>query len=120
MRDIKFRAWDKDAELWRYFGIENICRPASEGMLFVSNGNGYTFQLDISTLGQYTGLKDSTGLVDIYEHDIIDIAGKVVGNIYESPQILEEGNNQTITFMGTDAWRVSESVAMGRGCKYAK
>ena len=67
-----------------------------------------------------TGLHDKNGLAEIYEGDIIDANGTLKGNIYESPQIFKEGIDCLIEGMGTEAWRNTESVAMGRGCKYAK
>ena len=106
MREIKFRAWDKNHQM--YEGTENCA-----------------FMIDLArknseiVLMQYTGLKDKNGK-EIYEGDICsghsdgdgkivwndfewvyqfegeDIVGiwevrsdlKIVGNIYENPELL--------------------------------
>ena len=79
----------------------------------------YWYDEDICLM-QFTGLKDKGGGAELYEGDVIDEAGRMVGNKYESPQIHKEGTNLTIEGMGTSTWRDTESVAMGRGCKYAE
>jgi hypothetical protein len=65
-------------------------------------------------------LHDKNGLAEIYEGDIIDANGNLKGNIYESPQIFKEGIDCLIEGMGTETWRDTESIAVGRGCKYTK
>jgi uncharacterized phage protein (TIGR01671 family) len=119
MREIKFRAWDKDAkkmcEDFLYF---------VEDAIYQHQGNPW--QDERFTLMQFTGLKDKNGK-EIYEGDIIllhptdkhgvkvswdeDIAGfgfkgqamathlnspklsaenyTVIGNIYENPDMLK-------------------------------
>ena len=99
MREIKFRAWDKEKKEMIYFGI-------------------YDF-LDCLPIMQYTGLHDRRGK-DIYFGDIVMdgdlgkykmvvdevwVANKIIeindgnnatgaiviiGNIYESPEVLHE------------------------------
>ena len=126
-REIKFRAWDKgneyddeeDRKPRMVYGVEKLY----DGSITELGGHGSFGQLldeERFVVMQFTGLTASDGVTEVYEHDIISGDGLVVGNLYESPQILKEGNHQTIALMGTDAWRVSESVAMGRGCKYAQ
>jgi hypothetical protein len=70
---------------------------------------------------QFTGLLDkSKDFTEVYEGDIIGVDGLIKGNIYESPQIYKEGIDCLIEGMGTKKWRDTESVAMGRGCKYTE
>jgi uncharacterized phage protein (TIGR01671 family) len=114
MREIKFRAWDKDSCVWqRMFNI------TSDGRFTIGNGADYSNKI---ILMQYTGLKDKNGK-EIYEGDILKTRGgiiekvewsksqsgdgfgveavgwidyantygesvEVVGNIYENPELL--------------------------------
>lgn len=84
MREIRFRAKRKDNGKW------------TKGYLFTfwerayivwgtTNGSPNTIEVDPETVGQLTGLKDKTGLVEIYEGDIVEAV------IYadEDPQVLE-------------------------------
>lgn len=119
MREIKFRVWD---------GLR--MRPVlsfDEYTIVISDDGPYGDRVRVDEIPaasgfimQFTGLKDKNGLKEIYEGDIIDGNGNVKGNIYESPQIYQEGINCIIESMGTEAWRSSESIAMGRGCKYSE
>ena len=56
MRDIKFRAWDKESKSMRYNAEDSLS-------LILSNKQDFE-------LMQYTGLKDKAG-VEIYEGDIV-------------------------------------------------
>jgi len=103
MRDLKFRAWDKD-EKEMYFNFQ-----------IWSDGKGETFIGKNWELMQYTGLKDKNEK-EIYEGDIIknisyvtdtewiervvDIRfldklatqkydREVIGNIYENPELVK-------------------------------
>jgi hypothetical protein len=116
MREIKFRAFDKEKKVMQYsnivWAIVGLNYPALTGL----NDNGNIDNL--SDLMQYTGLKDKNGK-EIYEGDILKIGNsnieviwdknnalftlksnhfhlgfqstfyEVIGNIYEHPHLLE-------------------------------
>lgn len=132
MREIKFRAWDKELEEWTNYSISNINGNIidfynKETGFWESDREGERF-----TLCQYTGLKDKNDR-EIYEGDIVravvfskwigvakysdknqafvfecidknyrgnivfmsqfDQGFKILGNIYENPEMLEEISN---------------------------
>lgn len=128
-RIIKFKAWDEKNKIMHY-DVEFIRTGiwGNDWIIFKSDkqkledakvlGNPY-FAQQIK-LTQFTGLLDKNGLTEVYEGDIIDIIGNIKGNIYESPQIYERGTDLLIERMGTNKWRSTESIAMGRGCMYSE
>jgi hypothetical protein len=78
------------------------------------------YEVDPSTVGEYTGLTDKEGLTKIFEYDIIDANGRKVGNYYENSNLLKDGTCFLVARMGTKEWSRSEQEAIKRGCKYAE
>jgi uncharacterized phage protein (TIGR01671 family) len=69
MREIKFRAWDRELKEWTNYSIDNVNDNLvdfynKEAGLWESDREGERF-----VLSQYTGIKDISG-VEIYEGDI--------------------------------------------------
>jgi uncharacterized phage protein (TIGR01671 family) len=69
MREIKFRAWDKDNKEMIFWNLFNIDKDESFRLYIGDYGKRYEEDLEIM---QYTGLYDKNGK-EIYEGDIIRI-----------------------------------------------
>lgn len=120
MKEIEFRAWDKESDFW----IDNFSISNCGEFIYLEDG----FERGISDviLEQYTGLRDKNGK-EIYENDVVRLMQRgyndggmgdklitrvvkfengrfencytldkygieIIGNIHENPELLELSN----------------------------
>lgn len=116
MREIKFRAWHNGVKTktGKWVVVPHMLYDENPGDCLRWRNDGQ----DISEIMQYTGLKDKSGLLDVYEGDIVSNDGEVVGNVHEREN--RYPTDFVVEGMGTSKWRDAESEAIRRGCKYAE
>ena len=108
MREIKFRAWDKDNE--RFLESFDYIRY-SDGTLGVSDSTPPFNKYGDTELIQYTGLKDKNG-VEIYEGDIIRFIGVDVDRPQPTLPVVWDEKSAGFTCKG---YNTSRGVDMASG-----
>lgn len=124
-REIKFRVWDKITnqmcEVWGISFKAWDSYPSTINFITIyvgENGIDDRFEHQVDLM-QWTGFKYKNGFNDIFEFDIINSDGFIIGNFYENQNLLEEKTNFLIKEMGTKAWNHTESEIIKRECFYS-
>jgi len=128
MREIRFRAWDKVSRRMRCvnilrFDTDNIVQLWAEESDEIDYENsdidnkGWYERYDKEVvLMQYTGLKDRSGLKEVFEGDILDKEGVIKGNIYEMDK---KETDIIIQDFGGENWCSTYKQAMERGLRHS-
>ena len=136
MTPLRFRAWHKEKKM--FLKEHDFCiykeRPVAvaRDISVHSMGGGpdeWGFRSvygevkydDNIILMQSSGLTDKNEpCVEVFEGDIISLDGRVIGNQWENPSLLESDSNLLVTGLGTETWFTTHQEAVARGCLYPK
>ena len=116
-RTIKFRAWDKVLGNM----IKDFVVIDGADWNITKYEPGVKVQREDFIVEQFTGLTDKNEpSKEVYEHDIVSLDGKVIGNSHENSNLLKDKANLLIQGFGTGAWLTTYAEAVERGCHDAK
>lgn len=116
-RPIKFRAWNR---LTEQMVTDESVHIDTDGSIEVGGYSTIDEEGGSIEIMQSTGLLDKNGITELYECDIIDKTGNLIGNRYENETLLKDRANFVIEGLGTKNWRDTEAEALKRGCQYAQ
>lgn len=121
MKELKFRAWSKKHNSYLKFRGIQYDDDKIAGVFVVYGTiagipNTICLEPEDVIIEQYTGLKDKNGDKEIYEYDIIDGEGNIIGNYHETPELLKDRTNLLIQGFGTKTWLATYQEAVERGC----
>ena len=128
---LRFRAWhieEKEMGKVKTLELDNEGNVVSCEIELYSEKRGYSYLTEDLFMKEPTAiLMQSTGLTDksnpckeVFEGDIISLYGKVIGNQWESPALLEGKANFLIEGFGTEGWITTHQESMARGLHYPK
>ncbi len=92
MREIKFRAWDKEIKKMCQISNIDFAERQARAIRIYESGLGASWEnFDVLELMQYTGLKDENG-VEIYEGDVVKITDCKYGNKFRGEISFKNGS----------------------------
>ena len=109
-RELKFRAWDESQKYMAYQGTPDLETIKS-----------FMYHFGDKELMLFTGLHDKDGNnICVYDGDIVDLHGNLIGNKYENADLLKDQTNLLIEGFGTKTWTQTEQAGLARGLKYSE
>jgi hypothetical protein len=99
MREIKFRAWDKESKrMHTNFKLTDIFR-GDRSEIFCDDPSWVDPDLESAVIMQYTGLKDNHGK-EISEGDIVEGDGRLANKVYAAKVVWHYSEWKLISITG--------------------
>lgn len=118
MREIKFRVHCVNGDIHSDVFVGNS--GFNKKMKVVRDGYEAIYHIhNVKAVSQFTGLtdKNGNGSKEVYECDIIDAHGEIIGNTHEMDA---RETDIVIPRMGTKSWQLAYEKAMDRGFDFAE